>query len=65
MEFRQVIDLMRLKEEFIRENLELIPREFQPYAAAWKVSAAHFVDLFLEYLDRQGLEISFKHGFSD
>ncbi|MFP3866610.1 MAG: hypothetical protein ACLFUU_00415 [Desulfobacteraceae bacterium] len=61
MAFQQVIDITRLKEEFIRENMKLIPQEFQPYADAWKVSAAHFFDLFLEYLDRQGLEISFKH----
>ncbi|MBW1916890.1 MAG: hypothetical protein JRI57_02530 [Deltaproteobacteria bacterium] len=60
MPFTQVIDMTRLKEDFIKENMKLIPPEFQPYADAWKVSAAHFVDLFLEYLDRQGLEISFK-----
>lgn len=60
MVYLQFVDIHRLKQDFIKENRELIPKEYLPYAVAWEVSAAHFVDLFLDYLERRGLEISFK-----
>ncbi len=57
----QIIDLKGLKEDFIRQNRGQIPPEFQGYAEMWESSANHFVDLFLGYLESQGLEIRFKH----
>lgn len=58
--YLQYIDLDQLKEDFIRENRDQIPKELHPYAAAWEISASHFFDLFLHYLERRGLEIRFK-----
>jgi hypothetical protein len=56
----QFVDLESLKYDFVRENRQEIPPEFAEYAALWEKSAEHFVDLFLGYLNRQGLEIRFK-----
>ncbi len=56
----QYVDLKRLKYDFIRENRRAIPPEFRDYADMWEKSAEYFVDLFLLYLRRRGLEIRFK-----
>ncbi|AEB09710.1 hypothetical protein [Desulfobacca acetoxidans] len=59
----QYVDLDSIKYDFIRENREDIPAEFSAYSAMWEKSAEHFVDLFLSYLDRRGLEIRFKQPY--
>lgn len=59
----QYVDLESLKYDFIRENRKEIPPEFQEYADLWEKSAEHFVDLFLNYLQRRGLEIRFRQPF--
>ena len=56
----QYVDLASLKQDFVRENRQEIPPEFSGYADLWEKSAENFVDLFLSYLQRQGLEIRFK-----
>jgi hypothetical protein len=56
----QYVDLESLKSDFVRENRREIPPEFAEYADSWEKSAEFFVDLFLGYLNRQGLEIRFK-----
>ncbi len=56
----QYVDLESLKSDFVRENRQEIPPEFSNYADLWEKSAENFVDLFLGYLNRQGLEIRFK-----
>jgi hypothetical protein len=56
----QFVDLESLKDDFVRENRLEIPQEYAEYAELWEKSAEYFVDLFLSYLTRQGLEISFK-----
>lgn len=56
----QYIDLESLKSDFVRENKQEIPPEFSNYADLWEKSANNFVDLFLRYLNRRGLEICFK-----
>jgi hypothetical protein len=56
----QFVDLESLKYDFVRQNRLEIPIEFAEYADMWEKSAAYFVDLFLGYLSRQGLEIGFK-----
>ncbi len=56
----QFVDLESLKYDFVRENRAEIPPEFADYADLWEKSAEYFVDLFLSYLSRQGLEIRFK-----
>jgi hypothetical protein len=58
----QFIDLISLKEDFLQESRDLIPPDFVEYAQMWETSAAHFVDIFLAYLEKQGLEISFKES---
>jgi hypothetical protein len=57
----QYVDLKNLKYDFVRENRQEIPQEFASYADLWEKSAENFVDLFLGYLNRRGLEIRFKH----
>jgi hypothetical protein len=57
----QYVDLEGLKYDFVRENRQEIPPEFAEYADMWEKSAENFVDLFLRYLNRRGLEIRFKH----
>jgi hypothetical protein len=57
----QYVDLESLKQAFVRENRQEIPPEFSSYADLWEKSAENFVDLFLGYLNRQGLEIRFKN----
>ncbi len=57
----QYVDLESLKFNFVRENKQEIPPEFASYADLWEKSAENFVDLFLGYLNRQGLEIRFKN----
>jgi hypothetical protein len=57
----QYVDLKNLKYDFVRENRQEIPPEFASYADLWEKSAENFVDLFLGYLNRRGLEIRFKH----
>ncbi len=56
----QYVDLESLKQDFVRENKQEIPPEFSEYADLWEKSAENFVDLFLNYLKRRGLEIRFK-----
>jgi len=56
----QYVDLESLKQDFVRENKQEIPPEFSEYADLWQKSAENFVDLFLSYLKRRGLEIRFK-----
>ena len=56
----QFVDLESLKYDFVRQNRLEIPSEFAEYADMWEKSAEYFVDLFLGYLSRQGLEIRFK-----
>lgn len=56
----QYVDLESLKQDFVRENKQEIPPEFSEYADMWQKSAENFVDLFLSYLKRRGLEIRFK-----
>lgn len=56
----QFVDLESLKYDFVRQNRRDIPPEFADYADLWEKSAEYFVDLFLSYLNRQGLEIRFK-----
>jgi hypothetical protein len=56
----QFVDLESLKYNFVRENRLEIPPELAEYADLWEKSAEYFVDLFLSYLNRQGLEIHFK-----
>ena len=56
----QYVDLASLKQDFVRENRQEIPPEFSGYADLWEKSAENFVDLFLSYLQRQGLEIRFR-----
>jgi hypothetical protein len=56
----QFVDLESLKYDFVRQNRLEIPPEFAEYADMWEKSAGYFVDLFLGYLSRQGLEIRFK-----
>lgn len=57
----QYIDFDSLKADFLRENRNQIPSELMAYATMWEDSASHFFDLFLGFLERRGLEISFKH----
>ena len=56
----QYVDLEGLKHDFVQENRQEIPPEFSNYADLWEKSAENFVDLFLGYLNRRGLEIRFK-----
>jgi hypothetical protein len=58
----QFIDLNSLKEDFLQESRDRIPLEFMEYAQMWETSAAHFVDIFLAYLEKRGLEVSFKQS---